>query len=278
MLISTVLSKQTPANTLKPCFTPLVPFMQDRRIGAWDRAGDAAWKKELSELQRLAALGKLSAEIAHEINNPLNTILLAAENALRFPGEEDVALAFKIIRDEASRAGRITRYLLELAAGVPAQNTLVNLNEVVTDAVALARRYVGAHRLECTLDLADSLPAVSLNVTGIEQVIVNLLKNAAEAGNGLARVVVRTAKTTEGVIVGIADDGPGINSDGLRDLFTPFVSTKRNSGGTGLGLNISRRIISELGGELTAVSKLGLGTVFTICLNSVESSSALLTA
>lgn len=163
----------------------------------WGSAGDARSKQGQDEPRRLASLGRLSAEIAHETNNLLNAILLTAENALRFPSKGDAALAFKTIRDEASRAGRTARNVLGAAWSSPITNTLVNFNEVATDAVALARRYVGSTRLKCTLDLDESLPQVSLNATAIEQVIVNLLKNAAEAADGIARVVVHTAKGRE---------------------------------------------------------------------------------
>jgi len=231
--------------------------------------------EELSRGKRLALLGRLAAEIAHEINNPLNAILLIAENALRFPGE-DVEHAFKLIREEAARAGQITKNVLGFARAAPTLKTLEDLNEIVTHAVALASRYIHSDRLVCAMELDESLPLVLMNVTGIEQVLVNLVKNAAEASAGLVRVVVRTAKAADGVVISVADDGPGIHWNLIPDLFTPFISIKGDTGGTGLGLSVSHRIIADHGGHITVESAPGHGTVFTIRLNAVDSTPALI--
>jgi len=225
------------------------------------------------ELLRFAALGRLSAEIAHEINSPLNAILLTAEAALLFPNARDAVHAFTFIRDEVIRVTGITKGALALARG----NTVKvpgDVNAVVKTAVDLANRYIRADRLACTLELDADLPLVALNVIGMEQVIVNLLKNAAESGAGPVRVVVRTRKSTGGVLVSIADDGPGISTDRIDDLFAPFVSTKRDSGGTGLGLSISRRIIADHGGQISVKSAIGLGSIFSIRLNGIKSRPA----
>lgn len=229
--------------------------------------------EESASAKRLALLGRLAAEIAHEINNPLNAILLTAETALRFPGG-DVKLAFQLICDEASRAGLITKNVLGYARKAHVVQTLGDLNEVVRQAVSLACRYNRSDRLVCAMELDDSLPQVSMNSAGIEQVLVNLIKNAAESASRLVSVVVRTVKTKDGVDISVTDDGPGIQTDVLRDLFTPFNSTKHNNGGTGLGLSICRRIVDDHGGKITVKSLLSHGSVFTVKLNGDKAKAA----
>lgn len=271
MLALSSKTKQAHVKTNPARFTmPGLPLCS-RRVVIRNSEATTGKLTELNDLRRLAALGRLSAEIAHEINNPLNTILLTAEQALLFPDSEDVARAFKLIRDEVTRAGRITKNVLRLARGSAAKSP-ADLNEVVTGAIELACRYIHADRLTCTMELALDLPPVAINATAIEQVIVNLLKNAAEAGGGPVHVIVRTAKSTNGVLITIADDGPGIRPSQFRNLFTPFVSTKRDTGGTGLGLSICRRIIADHGGKLSATSTPGCGSIFTIELNTVDTS------
>jgi two-component system NtrC family sensor kinase len=267
-------TNQTPVNRMPARFTMPAPPLRTRRPGVPNLEARAGSATELADLRRFAALGRLSAEIAHEINNPLNAILLTAEAALLFPDRDDAVRAFELIRDEVTRAGRITKSVLGFARGSTVK-TPANLNEVVKSAVELACRYIHSHRLTCTMELAADLPPVAMNITGIEQVVVNLMKNAAEAGGGPVHVVVQTANSVDGVLVTIADDGPGIRPDRMHDLFLPLVSTKRDSGGTGLGLSISRRIIADHGGQLTVTSTFGLGSTFTIRLPADKTSLAL---
>jgi PAS domain S-box-containing protein len=222
-------------------------------------------QEHLRRSERLASLGTLAAGIAHEINNPLNAIVITARYALKNP-KFDRDKAFETICNEAMRGGEIVRGILRFAKEEKVTKTPTDLNELIKHTRDLAKTYLGSNRLSVELELAENLPPLMLNSTAIEQVLFNLINNAAEASQGETSVVVRTHSGSEVVRVEVRDNGPGIPEDTLPRIFDPFFSTKRSAGGTGLGLSICHGIILEHGGSITVDSQLGQGTVFSIQL------------
>ena len=225
---------------------------------------------QLRQSERLASVGTLATGIAHEINNPLNAILLATEYALTVSDPSETGSTLESIRDEAVRAGKIVKNLLRFTRRERTTKTPSDINAVVQRVAALIRSYLPSMPLRLELELADGLPMCAVNPTEIEQVVVNLIKNAAEAQKG-GLVVVRTSCVQDFVCISVKDDGPGIPTEYRPHIFDPFFTTKRTSGGTGLGLSLSHGIVAEHGGRISLNSESAHGTVFTVELPVAQS-------
>jgi C4-dicarboxylate-specific signal transduction histidine kinase len=230
--------------------------------------------EQLRRSERLASLGTLAAGIAHEINNPLNAMLVAAQYARQASEPEEVREALDSIIEEGQRGGQIIRGILKFARADEPVRTPGDLNQAVRHAAELSSTYLEGHQLRLELELAEDLPPVLMNTIEIEQVIVNLIKNAVEAGGGHAHVTLSSAARNGHVVVTIHDDGPGIPPDVAARIFDPFFTTKLGKGGTGLGLSICHGIVSEHGGTISVLSQPGAGTTFTINLPAAEDESA----
>lgn len=220
--------------------------------------------EQLRRFERLASMETLASGIAHEINNPLNSILLIAKYALRGKGALDRDEAFQSIIAEAERGGRVVRSILKFAREEQSAKALGDINEAVQRAVGVARTYLRPAHIRIETELADVLPPVLMNSKDIEEVIVNLVKNAVESAGGKIRVIVRTLAADDKVRVIVTDDGGGIPREIMAQIFDPFFTTKRTSGGSGLGLSISYGIVSDHGGKLSVLSEPGHGATFTI--------------
>src|SRR5690606_38850302 len=142
-----------------------------------------------------------------------------------------------------------------------------DVHEVIHRTAGMISQYLPSENLWLDLDLAPALPPVPMNSTELEQVLVNLIKNAVEAADGEdVRVVIRTMLERGEVVLRVENNGPGMSESVLRQIFDPFFSTHQHRGGTGLGLSICHGIISDHSGTITAQSRPGEGTVFTIRL------------
>lgn len=233
-------------------------------------------QERLRQSERLASIGTLAAGMAHEIRNPVNSISLAAQHALRYEKEISTSLhkVLDMIAAEAKRCGAIIKNILLFAKSEKTNKTLGDLNEVVEKAVNLVKSYSLSAKAEISLNLADGLNPVLLNSTEIEQVIVNIVHNAIEASPAGVSVKLETHETPTGVILSIQDNGPGIPEELLSRIFDPFFSTKRKQGNTGLGLSLCHGIVTEHGGSLTVRSATNGGTVFNIEFPKVEYEAA----
>lgn len=223
-------------------------------------------QEQLRRSERLASLGTLAAGIAHEINNPLNSIILTADYASQFPGDVEPDKAFDTIIKEAQRGGRIVKSVMKFARQDVSPKSPQSVNEVVARAAELARTYVHSTRLRLEVTLAPELPLVTMSPEEIEQVVINLVQNAVEAAEGEVRVRIRTTTEPDGVRISVEDDGPGISEQNLQRIFDPFFSTRHGAGGTGLGLSICYAIVAEHGGSIQVDSQLGRGSTFIIHL------------
>jgi len=226
--------------------------------------------------ERLASIGTLAAGIAHEVNNPLNAILLTAECMLRINRANDdpeLKNALRTISQEAQRGGRIVQSVLQFTREEKSARSSCDLNAIAQNAVELTRSYVRIPAaLSVTFELTNPLSAVLANATELEQVVVNLVKNAAEAAEGDVHVLIQTREAVNsGVELVVKDDGPGIPEDEQSRIFDPFFSRRRNSGGVGLGLSLCHRIIDDHGGAISVAGKPGEGTKFTIWLPKGDS-------
>jgi two-component system sensor histidine kinase PilS (NtrC family) len=221
--------------------------------------------------ETLAAIGQLSAGIAHEIRNCLNPISGSVEflqRELTLDGEN--AHLMGLISQECERLNRFVTELLDYAREPRFHAESADLGDVIADAMNLVRRHP-AYRLDIALALEgrEDAPHVSVDREQFKRVLVNLLQNAIEALEGPGRVAVRILPTAgERVQVTVTDTGPGIPAEYLPRVTEPFFTTKR--GGTGLGLAIAARIMERLGGRLSVTSSPGAGTTFTLELERAE--------
>jgi PAS domain S-box-containing protein len=227
-------------------------------------------ERALRQQDRLAAMGTLAAGIAHEINNPLGAIRLAAERAQDTYTRPQVAEVTRECLDDiianTQRCTRIVKSVLDFAQQEPGDRWPADLNQIVRTAVDITRHYAAQRGACITLALAPALPVVLVNPVAIEQVLVNLIRNAVEAGNDTVHVTIRTQVVAGQPEVVIHDTGRGIAPEHLQHIFDPFYTTRHLDGGTGLGLSLTHGIITEHGGTVDITSQVGHGTTVTLRL------------
>jgi len=226
-------------------------------------------RNELLHMARLTAASQMAAALAHELIQPLTAIINSVNAAKRLLAREDHA-SLMVAQDvadeavaEALRASDIIRGLRQFVTLDQTERRTEALPSMIEEAVALALRSVAPLTARLNFELDEKAPEVCVDRVQIQQVLVNLIRNAFEAmaGQDQREMTLATRVLDDGMIeVTVADIGPGIHSDIAGRLFEPFVSNKYD--GMGLGLSISRSIIEAHGGRLTAAPKLGGGTIF----------------
>jgi len=221
-------------------------------------------RMELRRQHQLATLGTLAAGIAHQINNPIASIKAAAEYALLASDATDSSLvrtqALRTAISEAERCGRIVQNVLRFSRREPTAKWAEDLNEIVQRAATLTRPYVeGAGGSLALRVQAAPLPA-RISPIEIEQAIVHLLRNAAEALEGGGRIQLSTRRREDVAEIEIVDDGRGIPPEDRERVLQPFYTTRLALGGTGLGLPFVHDVIREHGGELQIESTSEKGT------------------
>lgn len=232
-------------------------------------------QEQLRHSERVASIGTLAAGIAHEINNPLNSILMTAQYSLREKGISDNARRnFETIAAEARRCGKIIKSVLKFARSERTEKHLGDLNEVIEFSVHLASTYKHSSNLTIRPQLEPELPKIPFNATELQQVLINLIQNAIDAcgENGVIDII--SLRRSGVVQITVKDNGPGIPREHLSRIFDPFFSTKLNSGGTGLGLSIVHGIIADHDGSIRVESTVGQGTSFIIELPVAEAPSS----
>jgi two-component system NtrC family sensor kinase len=229
---------------------------------------------QLIQTEKLSAIGQLLAGVAHDLNNPLASVVGFAEFLAERP---DVPSALRepvtIIRDEAERASGIVKNLLSFARKQERQRRPTVIQPLLEATLALLRNEVMASRVETRLEIEPDLPVPVLDSNQLQQVFVNLIHNAAQAIASTGRsgnLTVRARRWADGVAVDVIDDGPGIPEALVGRVFDPFFTTKPEGQGTGLGLSISQGIVSEHGGRITLDTAEGLGSTFTVYLPGGE--------
>ena len=226
-------------------------------------------QQELLHKERLASMGQLAAGVAHEINNPLGTILLFSDVMYKEAPEDDPRRDdLKMIINETARCKNIVADLLNFARQqeVLAQETDVHaLLEKVVEGVRLQPIF---EEVEIVRQFSPALPAIQADPAQLQQVFVNLLNNAAEAMAGGGTIALATRPVNgQWVEIKVSDTGCGIPEENLGKLFTPFFTTKAlGKGGTGLGLSIVYGIIKMHRGQIAVQSQVGQGTTFTVTL------------
>lgn len=207
--------------------------------------------------ERLASVGTLASGIAHEINNPVASILLAAQVARTRTEDEKLTQLLGRIEDDAERAGRVTRRVLQFARSDPLERKPLDMVPVITAALELAETEAAHAGTTLTADLPESLPLVSASAGDMKQVLVNLILNAIQAEAREVRC--HASSHAERVVVWMEDDGRGPTVDVLEHAFDPFFTTRGGTGGSGLGLSVSHGIVEAHEGTISLEARLGGG-------------------
>lgn len=232
-------------------------------------------EREARRSETVGALAAVAAGVAHELNNPL--AVMAARIELMLAVDQDLGAQTRddlmVLQKNIERASRISHSLLSIARQRPGARYAMNMNVAVEEAMLIVGAEAKGSVIRYETKLDRSLPEVMGEPTGIEQVLINLILNARDAGARLIRVETALAPGRAGHLrLLVSDDGPGIKSDALAKLFQPFFTTKAK--GTGLGLWLSQRIVRDHGGTIVVESVVGKGTIFTITLPTIAESSA----
>jgi two-component system NtrC family sensor kinase len=226
-------------------------------------------RKKFMESERLTLIGQLAANVAHELNNPLQGIvtyshLLLERNSIDDPTKKSLE---KIVV-QANRSRDIIRGLLDFSRQRKPDKTLCNINNLLIESLSFFENQALFHNIEVKTNLVCDLPSIVIDPSQVQRVFINMIANAAEAMNGNGKLFVSTNCDRErGCIETVfTDTGSGISEENLEKIFDPFFTTKETGHGVGLGLAISYGIIKEHGGSISVESEAGKGTTFIIRL------------
>jgi two-component system, NtrC family, sensor kinase len=232
-----------------------------------DITNDINVQKTMMQQEKLASVGRLSAGVAHEINNPLTTILTTAMLILEDLDPQDSNYQeLETITKETLRCRKIVTSLLDFARQSRPSRKPCDINKVVNESVILTNKQAAFKDLSLIYEPGADIPPVQLDKGQIQQSIINLIINAIEATDAGGSISVSTAYKSqlEGIEITVSDTGEGIGESNLVRIFDPFFTTKDN--GNGLGLAITHGIIEQHNGTIDVESKLSQGTTFTIKL------------
>jgi two-component system NtrC family sensor kinase len=235
-------------------------------------------ERQVLHMEKMASLGKLSATVAHEINNPLTGMLVYAgltrrelqEQALPPAVREEVMHYLLVIERECRRCGGIVQNLLLFARRSGSNLALVDVNDIARQSLMLVEHHLHMSGLKLKAEYLDGDSQITADGGQLQQALVALLVNAVEAMSGLpegrGELVVALRGTADSIQIDVGDNGIGIPSDVLPQIFEPFFSTKEAENGVGLGLSVVYGIVQRHGGRIDVDSKVGCGTTFHITL------------
>lgn len=225
----------------------------------------------LVQAGKLAAVGEMAAGIAHELNNPLTTVTGFSELILdEMPKDAPHRADVEMVLHEALRARGVVRRLLDFARQGERTRAKSDMNEIVSDALALTKHFVHTSGVQLDVVFKKDLPWVSVDSNQMKQVLLNLIHNSLQAMPTGGTLEIKTdahvKHDREWVTIAIKDNGIGIESRDQEHIFEPFFTTKGGSGGTGLGLSVTYGIVTDHGGTIEVESQPGAGSVFTVWL------------
>jgi len=235
----------------------------------------------LVQAHKLKAVGTLTAGVAHELNNPINNIMLTASMLLEDHEELSPAERLDMVTDlvgESERAQKIVRNLLDFARESSVQLEAIRAEDVVEETLQLAANQIKLAKVKVTGEVDDSLPRIYGDRQQLTQVFLNMVLNALDAmpGGGTLNITISDTHRRDFVAVEFTDTGTGIPEQQLKSIFDPFYTTKPDAKGTGLGLSVSLGIIKQHGGDIKVRSRVNQGTTFTILLPIAEVPAAIL--
>ncbi|MBD3225380.1 MAG: hypothetical protein GF313_11655, partial [Caldithrix sp.] len=225
---------------------------------------------QVERIDRLAMLGELSTGIAHEIRNPLAGIKSSAEviGESLSPGDFRAPLIERVIR-EVDRSNELLKRFFDFARPVKPNPEFCSINEIIEAVALLIDKRLNRKKIRLERTYAEKLPQIYVDSAQIEQILMNLILNAAEAIERDGKIALRSRPVVKegslkGILIEVQDNGCGIAPDNLEKIFNPFYTGK--SKGVGLGLSICMRLIRENGGQLTVESTQGEGSIFYLII------------
>ncbi|MEJ2637976.1 MAG: HAMP domain-containing sensor histidine kinase [Desulfosarcinaceae bacterium] len=243
----------------------------DRLILAFNRMAQEleARQEQIIHSRKIASLGTLVSGVAHELNNPINNIILTIDSltgSRKFTDERRLAMLNDIL-NQAVRASEIVKNLLDFSRSDTALIEDLDLVHVLKETIRITENEITVNKIKLHLDLADDLPSIRGNRQALHQVFINLLTNAIHAMPSGGELSVSAASDAKGkIVIEVRDTGSGIAEKHLPYIFDPFFTTKKVGEGTGLGLSVSYGIIKKHGGRITVGSSPGKGSRFTVVL------------
>lgn len=213
----------------------------------------------------------MAAGIAHELNNPLTSVSGFTELVLgELPEGSEVRNDMELVLREAQRARGVVRRLLDFARQSESVRVRSDINEIITDVLALVNHLLRISGVQLITGLSDGIPWISVDRNQIKQVILNLIHNALHAmptGGELHMLTDRRHREQrDWLTISLSDTGTGIAPENLQRVFEPFFTTRSKDGGTGLGLSVTYGIITDHGGFIDVESQVGKGSTFTVWL------------
>ncbi|MCX7965174.1 MAG: ATP-binding protein [Syntrophorhabdaceae bacterium] len=220
---------------------------------------------ELIRANKLSTLGELAGSIAHEIKNPLISIEGFAKRIQKTKDLEAIEKYSKFVEEEAGRLSNVLSKLLNFSRMDEPNFEQANINDIVDDTVLFMEHHLSRFKnIELSILKAKDLPLVKVDRIHIQQILVNLIMNAAQAmpNGGLIRIT--TGEEKDYVFIAVADTGTGIKKEIMDKIFEPFYTTKAKDEGTGLGLSLCKRLIDANKGRIEVESEVGKGSTFKV--------------
>ena len=230
---------------------------------------------QLVQSDKLAAIGKMAAGVAHEINNPLAVIiqktgwmedLLTEEEFKGSKNYDEFKTSLRKIEEHVERARKVVHNMLGYARKMEPRQEDVDVNATVNQTIDILENYARINNIDIQTELAGNLPIIAGDQAQLQQVFLNLISNAVDAIGRNGLIEVRSRRIDSQIWVVVKDNGPGIAEDQQKMVFDPFFSTKATGKGTGLGLWVSYNIIEKMGGTITLKSQPGKGSSFTVII------------
>ncbi len=232
-----------------------------------------AMNAQLMHSDKLAALGKMGASVAHEINNPLVVVmqkigwmedLLDEEDPEKSKNLEEYRKTINRIDHHLERIRKVVHNMLGYARRMEPRLENVDVNDTLNQTIDLLENYARINNIDIQTDLASDVPIIASDQAQLQQVFLNLISNATDAIGKEGLIEIKSRKIDSHIVVTVSDDGPGIPKDRQSKVFEPFFTTKDTEKGTGLGLWVSYDIMEKMGGTITVESKKGEGSTFTV--------------
>ena len=240
-------------------------------VGSVNVARNITERKRMQEqlmlTGKLASIGELASGVAHELNNPLTSVIGFSQLLMERDLPDDVKEDLGLVHSEALRASGIIKNLLTFARKHPPVRQLCQIHNVIEDVLKLRAYEQTVNNIEVNRQFAPDLPEITVDYSQMQQVFLNIITNAEyfmTGTRGRGTLTVGTQRLDNTVRVSFADDGPGIAPENLSQVFNPFYTTKPVGKGTGLGLSISHGIVAEHGGSIYVTSQPGEGATFVV--------------